>query len=465
MSVVAACLLLASPATAFVAAAAVVLGSVVYVRPAVGAYAIIAVTPLVAGIDRGLVIPLLRPNEALVVLVAIALLFRVVPRLATEGLPEMSVRRSEVSLVLMAIAGSVLPLLWLMLRSKAPTSDDYLYALVIWKYYGLYVIIRSSVRTEREVRRCIALAMGAAAVVAAIAILQSLKLFGVPDMLSSYYTHFGNQRALRINRGSSTLSLPIAVADLMILNVGLAWGWLRRGSRHRGVLRMAIALFVLGTLASGQISGAIALVLCAGVIMFLAKDVRPIVSSIPVAVLGCIALWPVIVRRLQGFSSPEGLPESWVGRLRNLRTYFFPDLFSDFHFVLGVRPAARVQLSQRIGYAWIESGYTWLLWAGGLPFVASFLYFVWAHLQALGPMARARRDAFGIAATASVIGLVVIAVLMVVDPHLSYRGSADTFFALLALASVGARSHGQGAPSGAATLHRPPLVATHPSGA
>lgn len=431
-------LLVMAPGMLVVALAALALASAVACRPAVAAYVLIGATPLTAGIDRGLLIPFLRPNEALAVLVGGALLLRWLPQLLTERPLTVRLRRTDATIVAMAITSSLVPLLWMLLRGKDITVDDLLYALTLWKYYGLFLIIRASVRTQAQIRRCLVLGMASAAIVAIIAILQSLKLFGVPQLLAYYYAAFGNVAALEISRGSSTLSLPVAVADLMTFNIAVAWAWLARDRRHQGALYAAMALFVLGTLASGQFSGAIALVLCALALAFIAGRARPLVASIPMAFVASIVLRPVILNRLSGFSSPEGLPESWVARLDNLRSYFWPELFSNFNFVLGVRPSARVATSspwQR--YVWIESGYTWLLWAGGIPFLLSFLYFLRENIRATLSRARRRMDIVGVAATGSCVSLVIVGVLMMFDPHLTYRGSGDFLFALLALATCG----------------------------
>jgi hypothetical protein len=102
--------------------------------------------------------------------------------------------------------------------------------------------------------------------------------------------------------------------------------------------------------------------------------------------------------------------------------------------VLGVRPSSRVPASsQEFGWIWIESGYTWLLWGGGLPLLGSYLLFVvaagrvalWYARRSFGPTSAA---AMGVLAAIS-----AQAVLMLFDPHLTYRGAGDALFALLAL--------------------------------
>jgi hypothetical protein len=450
------------PALALVGVAAATLIAAVCAHPPLGAYLLLLVTPLIAGMDRGMAIPLLRPSEALTLLVALGLLLNGGMRLVTVGVRAPRLRAVDATIVLMAVTGSVLPLLWMLARGNQITADDLQYSLLLWKCYGIYLVFRTAIRTERQVRRCLVLAMVSASIVGIVAILQSLELFGVPDLLSRYYAPFGEAEALKFNRGTSTVASSFAVADLMVINLGIAVGLLARGCRHRLVLVMALALFVFGTIASGQFSGVIGLIV--GVMalgLITGRPWRVAAASVPAAVLAVLLLKPVVDRRLSGFATLSGLPAAWQGRLYNLRTYFWPELFSHFHWVLGVRPSARIDLSiTGTQFVWIESGHTLLLWTGGIPLLLAFFAFLWVSIRTTARIARARTDAYGVAAIASFASLVVLAVLTTFDPHLTTRGSSDVLFALLALACA------CGAPSSLRSLRTSdgPAVPRQPDG-
>ncbi|MEA2506502.1 MAG: hypothetical protein QOH48_1120 [Actinomycetota bacterium] len=402
--------------------------------PPLAAFLLLALTPLLAGIDRGSIVPVLRPSEAVDLILGAGLIGAVIIGTAPRQALSEGARRISRSILIMAVVSSVVPLLWMVARGVSITQDDVLYALMIWKYYGIYLLIRTSVRSETDVRRCLWISMLVAAVVSVIAIFQALGLFGVANVLGTYYNNFGNTGALVLGRGSSTLALPIAVADLMIFNLAVAAGFLMRPSKHRKLLFALVSLFVAGTLAAGEFSGVLGLAVAVLTIALLMGRFAPILALTPVGFISATFLRSVIETRLAGFKSASGLPTSWVGRLDNLRTYFWPSLSSHYNFILGLRPTARVAVpSQITGYVWIESGYTWLLWAGGIPFLLSFFYFVWAGIRAMAENARKRADAVGAAATGALVGLVVVGLLMVLDPHLTYRGSGDFLFSLLAL--------------------------------
>lgn len=405
--------------------------------PPLGAFLIIGLTPLTAGINRDSAIPLLRPNEAIVLLVGIALVARGVFGLRAGRLPKLRVGAVEASVVLLAVCSSVVPLLWMALRQQQITSDDLLYALVLWKFLGLYAVIRLSVTTDRQILRCLWISVAAACIVAVVAIVQSLGLFGVPKILASVFAPFGYADAFQ-SRGSATLGLPAATADLMIYNLAIVGGLWARTHRNRVLLAGSAGLLVLAALSAGEFSSVIGLlvgVVCIGIVTNSARLLKVLV---PAALVGSVLVWPVLAVRLGGFQSASGLPVSWTSRVQNLQNYFWPQLFADWNFVLGVRPAARVVVAtQGTGYVWIESGYTWLLWGGGIPLLASFVFFAVAAAKRGWRMARGSADGAGIAGTALFVAVVVTAVLMVFDPHLTYRGSGDAMFILAALAAVG----------------------------
>lgn len=409
----------------------------VSVRPAMGGYLVVALTPLTAGIDRGQAIPLLRPSEALAVSVGVALMARALLRWRSGSLPRWRLSRVEWALVFLAVSNSVVPILWMTAHQQAVTQDDLLYALVMWKFAGIYLIVRASITTNRQVAHCLWLSVGAASIVAFLAILQSLHLFGVPRLLATYYAPFGYTGALDHARGSSTLALPAATADLLIYNLAIVSGLLLRGQRHRLLLVGAGLLFCVGALSAGEFSSAIGLVVGICTIAVVLSYPRLIAVLVPLAGIALVVLRPVIAARISGFDSVSGLPVSWTGRLSNLHNYFWPTLFSDWNFLFGVRPAARVPVSyQATGYVWIESGYTWLLWGGGIPLLLSFIFFVHAAGQLGWRVGRDTVQPPSVAGIAVVVSVTVMTVLMIFDPHLTYRGAAEEMFVLLALTGI-----------------------------
>jgi hypothetical protein len=153
-----------------------------------------------------------------------------------------------------------------------------------------------------------------------------------------------------------------------------------------------------------------------------------------VAAAASALFWGVIQYRLAGFDRPSGMPQSWEGRWDNLQRFFLPDLLSNFGWLMGVRPVPRVPAPEAWReWVYIESGYVWLLWIGGLPFLIAFFVFVAVSARRLWRVTCERSDAAGAAAVASLSFLVVVVVLMMFDPHLTGRGSADLFYPLLAL--------------------------------
>jgi hypothetical protein len=419
-------------------ALAVALGIGVALHPPLAAYLLVGVTPLVAGIDRGRLIPVLRPAEALELLAGGALLARALI-LARDGAgTRWKMRPLDAAILALAVTSSILPLAWMLVRGVAIAQDDVLYALIIWKYYGLFVIVRASVRTDREIRTLLVISVGTGLVVAIVGIVQSLQLLGVPRLLSSLYSPYGNTEALTNNRGGSTLALPIAAADLLLLNLGIVLAAWPRLSRGWAWLAAGIAaVFTTGIVASGEISAIVGLVVVLVALVWVSRRSELLLRLLPGLLLAVFVLGPVIQRRLAGFQSSSGLPLSWQGRLFNLTNYFWPVLFSHGNFLLGVRPAARVPTSaMATGFVWIESGYTWLLWAGGIPLLIAFFVFAGKALRLCATVARSNPGMASIAASSAFASLVMILLLMLIDPHLTYRGSADLLFALLAVCST-----------------------------
>lgn len=418
--------------------------------PSLGAYLLLALSPLLAGLDRGTLLPLLRPHEGLAVLVVAGFAVHLTVR-AFQGRPaslRLPFGRVDRAILALAFCGSVVPLVFMVVRERPIELDDVLYALQVWKYYVVFLIVRGCVLTTEQVRTCLWVSLGAGAVVALVGILQVLHVPGISAVTQFYVADNTNEP---LDRGSSTLASSIAVADVMVFSVAVAFGMLLQRGRWSFSLAGLLVLYVFGVLAAGQFSGFIALLIGLLAFGWITRRLSfTFVALAPIAGLGALLLRPVIEKRLSGFQGGSTLPQSWQVRLDNVTTYFWPVVKQDFNWITGVRPLARIEGPQFSGidFIWIESGHVYLLWTGGIAFLLAFFWYAWVAIRTTARIARERSDAIGVAATASFTALVVITVLMILDPHLVMRGSADLAFSLLGLALVRPRGDDQyeGAP-------------------
>ena len=163
--------------------------------------------------------------------------------------------------------------------------------------------------------------------------------------------------------------------------------------------------------------------------------------AVPTAIAAGLLLWPVIAGRLADLDPATGLPQSWGVRLQNLTVYVWPQVFTGWNWLLGVRPTAVVEVPTPYApQVYIESGHTWLLWSGGVPLFLAYLFFTWVALRHSARVAGSGRTAYAVAGAAAPRAVLVTFVLMTFDPHITMRGAADMLFSLLALAIVGERS-------------------------
>jgi putative peptidoglycan lipid II flippase len=419
----------------YAVAAVIVIGIVGWVmaRPAVGAYLLIFLTPLVVGLDAGLVVPGLRANEGLMVAVGAGLGLRWAVRVRTGEVRWPRIGVVDLSVLALCVTSSVVPLAVMAVRQRQFTSDDLLYSIVLWKLFAEYVIVRVAVSTREQALRCLVLMLAATAIVSLIGTVQALGVGAVSALLNKFTSSGGVAAIEGSSRGGSLVGLPAAAADLAILSFGIAIAMIARGYPRRLWLGGLAVIYAFGVLAAAEFATVMGLIVAVAALMVLTKSARLAAYAVPVAIFGGILLWPIIQIRLEGFHSAVGIPLSWVYRLVNLRTFFWPVLFSDNNWLLGVRPAARIATNLRsVGYVWIESGYTWLLWGGGIPLLGSYIAFAGTALRRSWACAR-RADSAGVAATAVAAAMCAQVVLMAFDPHLTYRGSGDALFLILAL--------------------------------
>lgn len=400
-------------------------------RPIFATYAYLGTLPLIAGIDRGNLIPLVRPNEALlVVLLAGALAGGYVRWCRGERIP-MQLHQLDIPLGVFLLASTAWPLLSMLLRGHTPASSDLAAVLPVCKLVAIYLLVRFSVSTEAQLVRCFRLIIWPGAVVAVIAILQTLHFGPVVSMLQAVWVPDSNSAALA-ERGTTTLASPIATGDYIIICLTLIICCGMRGLLDRRE-RLGVGLVLgAGVLATGQFSTWISAVVAAGLLLWRFTTVRRgslrFLWLVPVAIaIGA----PALIGRLEGFGE-FGVPRSWIGRWSNLSNFYLPR-FGFINVLMGVSPDSVLQAPERWrDVIYLESGYLEFLWVGGIPLLAAF---IWLSVVVLRRTRELMEQTGPIGATAATLWVCwwFVLILTVLDPHLTLRGTGDLLFMLIGI--------------------------------
>ncbi|WP_051343110.1 hypothetical protein [Pseudonocardia spinosispora] len=407
--------------------------------PIFAVYLYLGTLPIIAGIDRDTVIPLIRPNEALLaVVVAGAVIGAFLRFVRNDDIRPRFMPAVDIPLAVFLLMATVWPLASLLLRGQVPTGAEYAATLPFPKLVAVYFLVRYTVKTEDETLRVIRLIVWPGAAVALIATLQTLKFSPVIALLETFWN--GEEGASLESaselseRGSATLGSPIAAGDVIMISLILVMCCVARGllgRRERLILAMILGT---GVFAAGQFSTWIAAVVGLVLLAWRFPDLRRQAKRF--APLGGVALVigaPAFLGRFESLGEFGGiLPESWLGRIDNLAYMYLPH-FDWTTLFLGVSPNTVVEAHEvwrEIIY--LESGILWFLWTGGIPLLAAFIWLSLRVLRTVRPAIR-HPGAFGACASSLEIVWLFLLVLTLIDPHLQLRGTGDLIFTLLAI--------------------------------
>jgi hypothetical protein len=414
-------------------------------QPVRAAYLLVLVVPLVVGMSRGLIVPFLRPNELLVLLLLGLAILR-----ATFGPSDGQIRLGPLTAVdrafgVLFVFGSLVPLATLLYRGGVPSAEDGQQLLSLLKYYVGYRLVLALVPGEREMLIVARVMVAASVIVAFIGLLQIERVFEIHEWLATYFSAGQVREALEHRRATSTLGVWQALGVYLSVHAALAAALLATATPRgawRWLLAGALVVDVLGALATTTLTAVLALAIALGLVALFTRRVgRTIVLAAPVLVIALLIFQTVIQERVNyqyhSWGASGEMPVTWEYRIYNLTKVFWPQVQDNLLF--GVAPS----VSQELTWQFPENQVMYLLYQGGLLYVAAYLLFIgvvlrctWRYLQRLqGPGLAVARTAF--------IAWVLILVLGLLDPHLTMAGEADAAWALLALAT-GAATRGGG---------------------
>lgn len=282
--------------------------------------------PLTEALGRDTVIPVLRPNEAILLMVLAGL---VLHHLWTRW--AFYYNGIDIAVAIFAVGCALIPWLVLFLAQTPMDFDTWRAVLGPLQFLTVYLCFAQLRLSDRDLQRLLNLTLLVSVIVGVIAIME-LQDFP-PGARAMFLSIFPSDRPLTVwdivYRPTSTLGVYGAVGAFGALNFMLALTLARRSaSRREHAWLTAVMVVNLGSMvASLTLAPAAALLLGAATVMWYMRHVpRQIWIGAATLAVALIILWPAVSSRIDQQQLGLGNISTLDARLRNWQIYFLPVL-------------------------------------------------------------------------------------------------------------------------------------------
>jgi hypothetical protein len=396
-------------------------------RPIAPLLVVVVLIAFTSAMPRGLVVPLLAPNEAALLLV---LLLAVVEAFLARR-PNAVPAPVLVAVAAFALGTSLVPLGAYALRGVALDTADVFSLLAPLHYLLLFWLFAHVPRGDGERRAVVHVMIATSSIVAIIGLLQAAGVGPVVALLERWYPHSHLDAAGTVGRVTSVLgawnALGLYLLTHLLLIAAVAVD--ERRPLYRLNLRVATGLALLCLLATNLYSGLIGVLI--GYALIKRLDPRGIRAVIPLAVIGAIGfvlLLPELSHRFgQQFGSGSWIPQTLGFRWWVWQEYFIPPIAASP--IWGVHPTYG-----HLAFPYPESQYIHYLFRSGL--VSLMGHLVWLGALAVW-LARARgRLSEPFARSLALVPLalmLVFSLIGLINPVFTYTASMGSFWIVLGL--------------------------------
>jgi O-antigen/teichoic acid export membrane protein len=355
-------------------------------RPLFGCAALVLLVPLTAGLARGAVIPILKPNEAILLIVLAGVIAHqvTVKRVRPVGGLDLAVGGY--------VAGSVvIPWMVLALNHYPADLDTWRTVLSPVLFLAVYYVFSRTTLGEDGLSTILNSAMLAGVIVSAVA---AAELANVPGVRAFVVANYAGP-VLSSFRPSSTLGHYSAVGAFGALTyiLALALATVRHPRFSSRWLAVAMGAGVLGVIVSETWAPLAALPVVTILIVLYGRRIpRELMVTIALGLVGLIFLWPLISARFDSqqlvTASGFALPESMQTRIRYWNEFIIPAL-SD-HIWLGTGTVIPGSVPAPLA-TFVDNEYLWAAFRAGIPGVA-LLVAMLVSIMAVGWGMRASKD-------------------------------------------------------------------------